>query len=573
MSKKKGSKSVGNTLRRLLTLLKQFLYFLYGNFGLMYGKLQLHQGKDKEAVIRWVRTEKKVINKERFKKQLASYISDNEDWKKSLYYIDIGLHGKSNINNPRIKAFQKWLEYNKIANIKPKVKTFKDIALMYREQKAYQASDIVLKHGIKLWKNNKTLHNEYAINAIHLKKWVVAIERFTFNKTLYKNQKTPMTLLVRLSMLYQIIGFTDKTTFENINNNYSREIEEDSKGYRKITLFDNGDSRIDFYKKLKPVSKVVITFDSINMIWSNPPFGYKLLKKQDVDIIAVRKRKKQTYMQDLSQEDFVYAVRSLLDSYEDKIAYGYSLGAYAALYYASNVYCRILAISPRLSIHPKYGKRNLKKEYTFLHNTTNNFNEKISPIIVYDPKNKLDHRYVQKELLKSFPNSKLVEVKYGGHGMAPHLLQMNLLKEFILTVIDGEETPLYDKSKRLKSYLYYRSLARECFSRNKNKWALDIVEKCLVLSPTDIMGIELKFKILIKVNNEELAVGFLKKSIKNSPKEIELYLLLIDFYISKRNLTAAEKEINIADKELKNQSDSLKERKRIVIKLKQTSSP
>src|SRR5699024_11029922 len=109
--------------------------------------------------------------------------------------------------------------------------------------------------------------------------------------------------------------------------------------------------------------------------------------------------------------------------------------------------------------------------------------------------------------------------------------------------------------------------------RNKNKWALDLVGKCLVLSPTDIMGIELKFKILIKINNEELAVDFLKESIKNSPKEIELRLLLIDFYISKRNLTAAEKEITIADKELKNQSDSLKERERTVIKLKQTTSP
>lgn len=47
-----------------------------------------------------------------------------------------------------------------------------------------------------------------------------------------------------------------------------------------------------------------------------------------------------------------------MESYRDKIAYGFSLGAYGALYYTSPVNCRILALSPRLSIHPQsqYGK-------------------------------------------------------------------------------------------------------------------------------------------------------------------------------------------------------------------------
>src|SRR5699024_2901222 len=112
-------------------------------------------------------------------------------------------------------------------------------------------------------------------NAIHAKNWVEAIKRLLFTKSLFKPEEVPMTLLIRLSMLYRIIGYKNKDNFHEIVNTYKNEVEKDINGYRRITLYDNGDTRIEYYKKLKAVSKVVITFDSINMVWGNPPFGYK----------------------------------------------------------------------------------------------------------------------------------------------------------------------------------------------------------------------------------------------------------------------------------------------------------
>src|SRR5699024_3073764 len=213
-------------------------------------------------------------------------------------------------------------------------------------------------------------------------------------------------------MLKQITRNSEqaKNIFNEVLNNYQEEIGQDEEEYRKIILYDNGKSRIEFYKNLKRTNKVVLTFDSLNMVWENPSFGFKLLLRQGVDVIALRKKKKKIYHQDLSQEDYIEAVSVLADGYQDKIAYGFSLGAYSALYYATNLNCRVLALAPRLSIHPIYGKgKNRVSKHEFKHNISNNYNDQINPIIVYDPKDKLDSTYVKKELVQKFPNARLIK--------------------------------------------------------------------------------------------------------------------------------------------------------------------
>src|SRR5699024_4311505 len=156
--------------------------------------------------------------------------------------------------------------------------------------------------GLKLYENNTKLWNIYVLIAIQRKQWQVASERLDY---LFENSKKELSLNIymRASMVYQIIGDVKRSNdvFQEMLKKYPRKIEEDTKGYRKITLFDNGESRIEFYKKLAMTERVVVTFDSINMVWGSSPFAYKLLSRQNVDIIAVRKRKKKTYQQDLTQ--------------------------------------------------------------------------------------------------------------------------------------------------------------------------------------------------------------------------------------------------------------------------------
>src|SRR5699024_7423351 len=275
-------------------------------------------------------------------------------------------------------------------------------------------------------------------------------------------------------------------------------------------------------------------FDSINHEWKNPNFEFKLLSQQDVDIIAVRKRRKKTYQQDLSQEDFVDTVGVLVEGYRERIAYGFSLGAYAALYFSSLLNCRILAISPRLSIHPKYGRKNIINKFDYKHDLSHNYNSKIAPIIVFDPKNTLDNNYVNQELIQSYPKAVLIKVPYGGHGMAPHLLKMGLLKEFVLAVID-DEIPKYDRSKKSKSSIYFRLLGQACLNHNKIKWAMNLANRSLEMLPTDKLAIKLKVNILKRMKEHDIAIEYVKSVIEYLPNVLDVRVLLIDLYIEQKD--------------------------------------
>jgi len=411
---------------------------------------------------------------------------------------------------------------------------------------------------------NKKMFSSYVNSAIYTREWDEAIKRLENVSKLYR-KSISRNILIKLSMLYQIVGNTEKANniFRYSINNYQEENKGDKKGYRKIVLFDNGESRIEYYKKLSKTDTVVITFDSINMVWKNPPFAFNLIIKQNVDIIAIRKKRKSTYQQDLSLDNFFNSVNFLVEGYEDKVAYGFSLGAYAALYYASTLNCRILALSPRLSIHPIYGRTKMIGKFEFKHTELPNYNPKISPIIVYDPKNRLDNIYVNKWLITSFPNAQMVEIPYAGHGMGPHLKNMGVLKEFILTVINDKKAPIYKKELRKRSATYYRVLGDACLKRNKPNWALQLVEKALKLIPESNLCMRLKIHVLKRLELYGQAIQFAETSKEIAPTDRVIRLLLIDLYFFISDFKSAEREINMAIKKFGETSALLERREQI----------
>src|SRR5699024_3912185 len=253
-------------------------------------------------------------------------------------------------------------------------------------------------------------------------------------------------------------------------------------------------------------------------------------------------KKKKTYQQDLSQEDFVSTTRVVSNKYQDKVAYGFSLGACSALYYSSLINCRILSIAPRLSIHPIYDRKNYISKYKFLDNKSLPYNSKISPIVVYDPKNKVDNNYIKSEIVRQYPNTILIEVKYGGHGMAPHLLRVGQLKEFVEDVLN-KKTPKYNKKLRVKSNIYFRRLGAECLKHNKLHWALDLINKSLTLLSDDLYTVKLKKDILIKLCKEDEAITFIKKIINEYPHHIRYRVLFIETCIEFYKIDLAREEL------------------------------
>lgn len=407
-------------------------------------------------------------------RELIDLAAEQQDWKNTVSYME---------------DYIKVLQNSHIA--------FDDYMLLanaYKELGHYELVEDTLERALEKYPHQDMNIQKYRIDMLIDKKdWNTAIERT--EKLLDMDQDFEYE--IKLSMLQQITGdnLSSKRTFENALTQHEEIVRKDDKGYRKIIVYDNGDSRIELYKKLTLTDSVMVSFDSINMEWQNPSFAFKLLMRQNLDIIAIRKRQSKTYQQDLTQAAFLETVSPLVKGYKDKMSYGFSLGAYNALYFASRLNCRILAYSPRLSIHPEFGRVKIIPKFEMKHELTHPYNEDISPIIVYDPQNKLDHKYIQSSVLNSFPKAHVVKIPYGGHGIAPHLLKMGVLKEFLIKFINGE-IPKYNRKLKVKSHIYFNNLGKNCLLHNKLQWALDLSERALDISPNDEQAKKLRDKVL-----------------------------------------------------------------------------
>lgn len=434
------------------------------------------------------------------------------------------------------------------------------LSLAYQQLGNMDQAEYTIHEAINYHPEDKQLMSRYAQLAIDRHEWDRAIRRYSYLIDLYGHEETLLTeLTLTLSMLYQIIGYHNHANelLEQVTINVKND-----EAYNKINLFENEGCTIDFYKKIKSNKKVIITFDSRDVNWNESPFGFKLLLRQDVDIIAVRQKKIKTYQQSLSQEDFLTTVTTVIEGYEDKIAYGHSLGGYTALYYAANLNCRILALAPRISIHPIYGDPAVSEQYEFRHKLAHDFNDEIEPIIVYDPRDTMDYTYVHEALMPAFPGANLIELPYSGHGVARHLLRMGVLKEFILTVIDGE-IPTYNRKLKGKSANYCRLLGRECLRRGKLNWARDLVDRSLNLLPNDRYGVKLKTDVLSAANGYDVALDYIKKETEKFPRKLSYRIIMIDQYIKMEALIYAEIEINRALTEFKTHDDLINRQEKI----------
>lgn len=395
----------------------------------------------------------------------------------------------------------------------------------------YKNAQVIVEKGLRIYPSNVNLHVESLKVSICNYQWKRAVEHYEYLKS--TKYEMPIDLQIKGIIGYQVLGQFSKakTMLNGINKNNQL-----LKQYTKIILFDNGESRIEFYKQHFNANKVCITFDSINITWDQQPFGFKFLIKEGVDIIAVRRRKDDSYQQDLSLEEFYTTVKPLVDFYYKTIAYGFSLGGYSALYYASNLNCDILALSPRNSIHPVYGT--IKEKFNeFNHYLNQKMNENITPVIAYDHKNRIDKNYIQNELKRAYPNGVFLRFPYAGHRIAPFFKQVGILKDIIRRVINGDEIPSYRSINKGKSYQYLRVLGNECLRRNKYRLALSLGIRATELAPNDLQSNRLKIRALVQLKKYNEAIVAAEESLKyfeddkvikpiltylkNKPQEIE----------------------------------------------------
>lgn len=125
------------------------------------------------------------------------------------------------------------------------------------------------------------------------------------------------------------------------------------------------------------------------------------------------------------------------------VAYGNSVGAYAALYFGGALNARILSIAPRNTIHPLISVNPAQTAPLFTHR------ERLEdgplsthvPLVLFDPHQPKDARLVRRWILPAYPDADLRPLTRTGHSVIAVLQAKGLLRGIAEAFFRGDPVP------------------------------------------------------------------------------------------------------------------------------------
>lgn len=362
--------------------------------------------------------------------------------------------------------------------------------------------------------------------------------------------------LYDLAVFYEITGRLELAAplFEKVQQHYSEDYEnlfEDY--YRKYTLFNNGSSKIEYYKNIMPNNEVVATYDTITKTWNQIPFAYNAIKKRGKDIIALRRNSVRNFHQDISREEYWEATKFLFENKEKKYAYGTSLGGYCALYFGSLIpEVKILAMAPRNSAHPSYGSSAISS--SFQHISPHPKSEHLNAIIMYDDKNIIDQRYLSLEVLPSYPTAKVMTIPYAGHRLPKFLTQSGQLKSIVNNFFNDKViSPIKRGKLRYHSSEYFWVIAEKCLAHHHYSWAVNYSNHAIQLEEKFDRPYLIKINALIELKQFSEAMICAQRACELFDKQSKFIILLAETYIL---IGEKETAITFIEQQLLNNTDT-----------------
>lgn len=288
-------------------------------------------------------------------------------------------------------------------------------------------------------------------------------------------------------------------------------------------LLEDEHTRIEHFHRGGEGGTLVVTFDPILYDWHRPPFGHEFLRKQALDVVAVRK-KQENFYQPLSRAAFAAAVRPVAAQYARVVSYGSSLGAYAALYFGRDEPWTVIASSPRNSSNPQFGSKAWQKRIAFQHER---FLPETSPrceaIILFDPRDKLDRRYIEGEVLPQFGQAQVVRVPFSGHPSNQFLGEIGFIAPFVRSVLAGQPAAqrpaLARRANRARSPTYFQVLALKCVEGGHVAWADALVHRSLGMKPQSMLANRTLGQVRLAQRDWPAAVQVLEIALGMSPDD------------------------------------------------------
>jgi tetratricopeptide (TPR) repeat protein len=264
---------------------------------------------------------------------------------------------------------------------------------------------------------------------------------------------------------------------------------------------------------------LVITFDPLMYLWPKAAFGLDFLRRLGVDLVTVQ-RKAEDFYQSLDRANFEAAVGPRLADYDRVVAYGSSLGAYAALYFCRDLDAEVIAASPRVSVHPVFGTAAWQQQVAWAHERLDASSPaQCRAIIIYDPREATDRRYIEGEVLPAFPRAEVLRVPFAGHPSTQFLGDIGFIAPFVRAVVAGSERPPLDRRRRVGSATYHQVLADLCVRRGRLELAETLIERSLALREANMLAHRTRGMVKTLRREWPDAVAALERALELSPSD------------------------------------------------------
>lgn len=279
----------------------------------------------------------------------------------------------------------------------------------------------------------------------------------------------------------------------------------------------------------RDTSRWVVTFDHHNIQSSldRQGFGETFFRSEGISAIHILGRGNDWYQYD----DILHAcaiVRAFLADAKWVVAYGCSMGAYAALRFADVVAANaVLALSPQYSNNPTvvpWEKRWRQEANTiqWLSALGGPLRCTCKPVLIYDPTGD-DAKHAS--LIEADVSTISIRIPYAGHPVSTYLGEIALLRRIVLDFVhECQNIELYSeiiRNSRAKSSTYLATLA-DSQPAWRPRAALSLARNAAEIG---ILGKISLSKILSRINQHEESLSILKNILDEHGREA-IYLII-----------------------------------------------
>ncbi len=284
-------------------------------------------------------------------------------------------------------------------------------------------------------------------------------------------------------------------------------------------LLDDGAILIEHHRSAKRPDTLVVTFDPLLLQPPARPYAVDFLLRAGADVISVRKYAEHFY-QPLSRERFDAVAGPVLERYARRLAYGSSLGAYAVLYFCRHGYDRVIASSPRVSVHPRFGVPDWQAGAHFEHEAFDAEQPATSAATVfYDPHDPQDRHFADEEIRCGWPRADWVRLPYAGHPANQFLAEIGFISPYVRAQVQGLQPPHLDRQLKRRSAMYHHVLAEACLAHGKAGWAKALAERALEKSPQLLLARRTLGLVALAQEDWEGAESYLAAFAERYPRD------------------------------------------------------